>query len=54
MTGPHNRTCGARAFLCGITGRRLRGVAYHSGRRKTKSQKKKNQEVSEVPKLEKF
>ena len=20
MTGPHNRTCGARAVLCGITG----------------------------------
>ena len=38
MTGPHNRTCGARAVLCGITdsvlqGMRMRGELNKPGAR---------------------
>ena len=33
MTGPHNRTCGARAVLCGITAIFRCSSSSHNGRR---------------------
>jgi hypothetical protein len=40
MTGPHNRTCGARAVLCGITGEEERGERGEKKREKQSELKK--------------